>query len=82
MEQAKGAVTRATAIAETASSEDVSVRGVEYVRMFAQGRRCSCRPSSMHSMEQVSRVGELPESPSPSRTIDYRGLCSQSSARW
>src|SRR4029453_7059060 len=33
---AKGAVNRATAIAERAGSEDASVRDVEYIRMFAK----------------------------------------------
>ena len=54
MEQAKGgrnsAVSRATAIAERAGSQDPSLQDVEYVRMFAKvAQVCSSGPCSMHS---------------------------------
>jgi DivIVA domain-containing protein len=64
MEQAKvaanGAVSRATAIAERASSEDASVRDVEYVRMFAKVAQVQFQAVLDALNEHVNRLGELP----------------------
>ena len=74
MEQAKvaanGAVSRATAIAERAGSQDPSLQDVEYIRMFAKvAQVCSSGPCSMHSVEvAVSRLGELPGTAKPPRS--------------
>jgi DivIVA domain-containing protein len=64
MEQAKtaatGAVSRATAIAERAGSEDASVRDVEYIRMFAKVAQVQFQAVLDALNEQVTRLGEVP----------------------
>jgi cell division initiation protein len=55
---AKGAVNRATAIAERAGSEDASVRDVEYIRMFAKVAQVQFQAVLDALNEQVSRLGE------------------------
>jgi DivIVA domain-containing protein len=63
MEQAKvaanGAVSRATAIAERAGSQDPSLRDVEYVRMFAKVAQVQFQAVLDALNEHVSRLGEL-----------------------
>jgi DivIVA domain-containing protein len=56
---AKGAVTRATAIAEEASSEDASVRDVEYIRMFAKVAQVQFQAVLDALNEHVARLGEV-----------------------
>lgn len=62
MEQAKvaanGAVTRATAIAERAGSEDAAGRDVEYIRMFAKVAQVQFQAVLDALNEQVSKLGE------------------------
>jgi hypothetical protein len=64
MEQAKvaanGAVSRATAIAESAGSQDPSLRDVEYVRMFAKVAQVQFQAVLDALNEHVNRLGELP----------------------
>ena len=63
MEQAKeaanGAVSRATAIAERAGSQDPSLRDVEYVRMFAKVAQVQFQAVIDALNEHVNRLGEL-----------------------
>jgi DivIVA domain-containing protein len=63
MEQAKvaanGAVSRATAIAERAGSQDPSLRDVEYVRMFAKVAQVQFQAVLDALKEHVNRLGEL-----------------------
>jgi DivIVA domain-containing protein len=63
MEQAKvaanGAVSRATAIAERAGSQDPSLRDVEYVRMFAKVAQVQFQAVLDALNEHVNRLGEL-----------------------
>jgi DivIVA domain-containing protein len=63
MEQAKvaanGAVSRATAIAERAGSQDASLRDVEYVRMFAKVAQVQFQAVLDALNEHVNRLGEL-----------------------
>ena len=56
---AKGAVGRATAIAERGSSEDPSVRDVEYVRMFAKVAQVQFQAVLDALNEHVNRLSEL-----------------------
>jgi DivIVA domain-containing protein len=56
---AKGAVNRATAIAERASDEDPSVRDVEYIRMFAKVAQVQFQAVLDALNEQVSKLGEV-----------------------
>jgi hypothetical protein len=64
MEQAKvaanGAVSRATAIAERAGSQDPSLQDVEYVRMFAKVAQVQFRAVLDALNEHVNRLDELP----------------------
>jgi hypothetical protein len=66
MEQAKvaanGAVSRATAIAERAGSQDPSLRDVEYVRMFAKVAQVQFHGPSM-TCASVSRSWAYPGTP-------------------
>jgi DivIVA domain-containing protein len=57
---AKGAVNRATAIAERTGSEDASVRDVEYIRMFAKVAQVQFQAVLDALNEQVTRLGEVP----------------------
>lgn len=57
---AKGAVNRATAIAERAGSEDANIRDVEYIRMFAKVAQVQFQAVLDALNEQVSRLGEVP----------------------
>jgi DivIVA domain-containing protein len=65
MEQAKvaadGAVSRATAIAERAGSQDPSLRDVEYVRMFAKVAQVQFQAVLDALNEHVNRLGQQPE---------------------
>src|SRR5215211_6004609 len=56
---AKGAVSRATAIAERASTEDPSVKDVEYIRMFAKVAQVQFQAVLDALNEHVNRLGEL-----------------------
>jgi DivIVA domain-containing protein len=62
---AKGAVNRATAMAERAGSEDASVRDVEYIRMFAKVAQVQFQAVLDALNEQVSRLGEVPTTVEP-----------------
>ena len=64
---AKGAVTRATTIAETASSDDASDRDVEYIRMFAKVAQVQFQAVLDALNEHVSRLGEVPTATEPLR---------------
>ena len=72
MEQAKvaanGAVSRATAIAERAGSQDPSLQDVEYIRMFAKVAQVQFRAVLDALNEHVNRLGELPGTPKPPRS--------------
>ena len=57
---AKGAVHRATAVAERAGSEDASGRDVEYIRMFAKVAQVQFQAVLDALNEHVSRLGEGP----------------------
>ena len=63
MEQAKvaanGAVSRATAIAERAGSQDPSLRDVEYIRMFAKVAQVQFQAVLDALNEHVNQLGEL-----------------------
>jgi DivIVA domain-containing protein len=65
---AKGAVTRATAIAEQAGSQDPSVRDVEYIRMFAKVAQVQFQAVLDALNEQVSRLGEVSGTVEPLRS--------------
>ena len=56
---AKGAVSRATAIAERAGNEDASGRDVEYIRMFAKVAQVQFQAVLDALNEQVSKLGEV-----------------------
>jgi cell division initiation protein len=56
---AKGAVTRATSIAERASTEDPSVRDVEYIRMFAKVAQVQFQAVLDALNEHVTKLGEV-----------------------
>ena len=56
---AKGAVSRATSIAERASIEDPSVRDVEYIRMFAKVAQVQFQAVLDALNEQVAHLGEV-----------------------
>jgi cell division initiation protein len=56
---AKGAVTRATSIAENTSNEDASVRDVEYIRMFAKVAQVQFQAVLDALNEHVSHLGEM-----------------------
>jgi DivIVA domain-containing protein len=58
---AKGAVTRATSIAERASSEDPTVRDVEYIRMFTKVAQVQFQAVLDALNEHVNSLGESPE---------------------
>jgi cell division initiation protein len=72
MEQAKvaanGAVSRTTAIAERASSEDPSLRDVEYIRMFAKVAQVQFQAVLDALNEHVNRLGERPGTPEAPRS--------------
>ena len=57
---AKGAVNRATAIAERAGSEDASVRDVEYIRMFVKVAQVQFQAVLDALNEHVNRLDEAP----------------------
>jgi cell division initiation protein len=63
MEQAKvaanGAVSRATAIAERAGSQDTSLRDVEYIRMFAKVAQVQFQAVLDALNEHVNQLGDL-----------------------
>ena len=56
---AKGAVSRATSIAERASNEDASGRDVEYIRMFAKVAQVQFQAVLDALNEQVSKLGQV-----------------------
>ncbi len=56
---AKGAVTRATTIAENTGNEDASVRDVEYIRMFAKVAQVQFQAVLDALNEHVSHLGEM-----------------------
>jgi DivIVA domain-containing protein len=58
---AKGAVTRATAIAERAGGEDASVKDVEYIRMFAKVAQVQFQAVLDALNEHVAHLGEVGE---------------------
>ena len=64
---AKGAVTRATSIAENTSNEDASVRDVEYIRMFAKVAQVQFQAVLDALNEHVSHLGEMPPVAEPLR---------------
>jgi DivIVA domain-containing protein len=64
---AKGAVTRATTIAENTSNEDASVRDVEYIRMFAKVAQVQFQAVLDALNEHVSHLGEMPPVAEPLR---------------
>ena len=72
MEQAKvaanGAVSRATAIAESAGSQDPSLQDIEYIRMFARVAQVQFRAVLDALNEHVSRLDELPGTARPPRS--------------
>jgi cell division septum initiation protein DivIVA len=57
---AKGAVNRATAIAERAGSEDASVRDIEYIRMFVKVAQVQFQAVLDALNEHVNRLDEAP----------------------
>jgi DivIVA domain-containing protein len=65
---AKGAVTRATAIAERAGNEDASGRDVEYIRMFAKVAQVQFQAVLDALNEQVSKLGEVGSGVEPLRS--------------
>lgn len=58
---AKGAVTRATTIAEQAGSEDPSIRDVEYIRMFTKVAQVQFQAVLDALNEHVNSLGDSPE---------------------
>jgi|SoiMetStandDraft_5_1073268.scaffolds.fasta_scaffold12844_3 DivIVA domain-containing protein len=64
---AKGAVSRATSIAERASNEDASGRDVEYIRMFAKVAQVQFQAVLDALNEQVSKLGEVGSGVEPLR---------------
>ena len=62
---AKGAVSRATAIAERAGGEDPSDRDVEYIRMFAKVAQVQFQAVLDALNEHVNRLGEAPAAAEP-----------------
>jgi DivIVA domain-containing protein len=64
---AKGAVNRATAIAER-GGDDASVRDVEYIRMFAKVAQVQFQAVLDALNEQVSKLGEVPTVSEPLRS--------------
>jgi DivIVA domain-containing protein len=62
---AKGAVNRATAIAERGAGDDASVRDVEYIRMFAKVAQVQFQAVLDALNEHVSRLGEVPTATEP-----------------
>lgn len=58
---AKGAVTRATTLAEHAGSEDAPIRDVEYIRMFTKVAQVQFQAVLDALNEHVNSLGELPE---------------------
>jgi cell division septum initiation protein DivIVA len=64
---AKGAVTRATAIAERTGSQDASVQDVEYIRMFAKVAQVHFQAVLDALDEQLHRLGEVPEIAKPAK---------------
>ena len=65
---AKGAVGRATAIAERASTEDPSVKDVEYIRMFAKVAQVQFQAVLDALNEHVNRLGELSGTTHPGKS--------------
>jgi cell division initiation protein len=76
---AKGAVARATATIERASSQDPAFQDVEYIRMFARVAQVQFRAVLDALNEQVNRLTEVPEiaepanSDQPSEAWDRQG---------
>jgi cell division septum initiation protein DivIVA len=62
---AKGAVSRATAIAEHAGRQDASVHDVEYIRMFAKVAQVHFQAVLDALDDQLHRLGEAPEIAKP-----------------
>ena len=58
---AKGAVTRATTLAEHAGSEDAPIRDVEYIRMFTKVAQVQFQAVLDALNEHVNSLGEFPE---------------------
>ena len=73
---AKGAVNRATAIAEQAGTQDATVRDVEYIRMFAKVAQVQFQAVLDALNEHVTRLGEVPGAAEPLRSEELRKLSS------
>jgi cell division initiation protein len=58
---AKGAVTRATTLAEQAGSEEASVRDVEYIRMFTKVAQVQFQAVLDALNEHVNSLSDFPE---------------------
>ena len=71
---AKGAVNRATAIAERNGSQDASGRDVEYIRMFAKVAQVQFQAVLDALNEQVTRLGEVPGATEPLRSDAAQSL--------
>lgn len=69
---AKGAVNRATAIAEQAGSQDPSGRDVEYIRMFAKVAQVQFQAVLDALNEQVTRLGDVAGTSEPLRSAAAR----------
>jgi cell division initiation protein len=65
---AKGAVGRATAIAERAGSEDASVHDVEYIRMFTKVAQVQFQAVLDALNEHVNRLGVAPVTTEPAKS--------------
>jgi cell division initiation protein len=82
---AKGAVNRATAIAERVGSEDASVRDVEYIRMFVKVAQVQFQAVLDALNEHVNRLDEAPRVAQPpksdSRSKDFDPAASTSTLR-
>ena len=77
---AKGAVSRATAIAERGGGDDASVRDVEYIRMFAKVAQVQFQAVLDALNEQVSRLGEVPTATGPSKSDEETWSSDRSAA--
>ena len=66
---AQGAVARATATTERASSDDPSFQDIEYIRMFARVAQVQFRAVLDALNEQVNRLSDVPEMAEPPRPV-------------
>lgn len=70
---AKGAVNRATAVAERAGREDASGRDVEYIRMFAKVAQVQFQAVLDALNEHVAHLGESPGIAEPLKSDESSG---------